>query len=54
MVLKSLDVFIPEPLIVFHSVPRGTELRSGAVIAAFSIVTLIGHEADIVQDGRLL
>ena len=49
MFLKSLWVFIPEPLIVRHPVPYGPELRRDEAIAAFSTMPLLGHEARIEQ-----
>ena len=44
MFLKSLSVFIPEPLIVRYPVPYGTELHRDEAIAAFSTMPLLGHE----------
>ena len=54
MFLKSLQVFIPEPLIVRHPVPYGPELRRDEAIAAFSTMPLLGHEAGIKQDAEVL
>src|SRR5712691_9633426 len=54
MFLKSLQVFIPEPLIVRHPVPYGPELRRDEVIAALSTMPLLGHEAGIEQDAEVL
>jgi hypothetical protein len=47
MFLKSLQVFIPEPLLGRHPVPYGPELRRDEAIAAFSTMPLLGHEAGI-------
>jgi hypothetical protein len=44
MFLKSIEVFIPEPLMVRHPVPYGPELRRDEAIAAFSTMPLLGHE----------
>jgi hypothetical protein len=44
MFLKSLSVFIPEPLIVRHPVPYGPELRRDEAIAAFSTMPLLEKE----------
>ena len=54
MFLKSLQVFIPEPLIVRHPVPYRPELRRDEAIAAFSTMPLLGHEAGIEQDAEVL
>src|SRR5688572_3956436 len=54
MFLKSLQVFIPEPLIVRHPVSYGLELRRDEAIAAFSAMPLLGHEAGIEQDAEVL
>ena len=54
MFLKSLEVFIPELLIVRHPVPYGPELRRDEAIAAFSAMPLLGHEAGIEQDAEVL
>ena len=54
MFLKSLEVFLPESLIVRHPVPYGPELRRDEAIAAFSTVPLLGHEAGIEQDAEVL
>ena len=53
MFLKSLSMFIPEPLIVRHSVPYGPKLRRDEAIAAYSTVPLLGHEAGIEQDAEM-
>jgi hypothetical protein len=47
MFLKSLSWFIPEPLMGRHPVPYGPELRGDEVIATFSTMPLLGHEAGI-------
>src|SRR5438552_13951602 len=54
MFLKSLSVFIPEPLIVRHPVPYGPELCRDEAIAAFSTMPLLGHETGIKQDAEVL
>src|SRR5262245_2951066 len=54
MFLKSLEVFIPEPLIVRHPVPYGPELRRDEAIAAFSTMPLLGHETGVEQDTEVL
>src|SRR6266513_3033564 len=51
---KSLEVFIPRPLIVRHPVPYGPELRRDEAIAAFSTGPLLGHEAGIEQAAEVL
>jgi len=54
MFLKSLQVFIPELLMVRHAVPYGPELRRDEAIAAFSTMPLLGHEAGIKQAAEVL
>src|SRR5207245_8046040 len=51
---KSLQVFIPEPLIGRHPGPYGAELRRDEAIAAFSTMPLLGHEAGIEQAAEVL
>ncbi len=54
MLLKSRQVFIPDPLIAHHPVPYGPELRWDEANSAFSTMPLLGHEAGIEQDAEVL
>ena len=54
MLLKSLQVIIPEPLLVRHPVPYGPKLRRDEAVAAFSAMPLLGHETGIEQDAEVL
>ena len=54
MLLKPLEVVIPEPLVVRDPVPHRTEPRGDEAIAALSAMPLLGHETGIEQDAEVL
>jgi hypothetical protein len=54
MILKPLEVVIPEPLIVRDPVPHRTEPRGDEAIAPLSAMPLLGHETGIKQDAEVL
>src|SRR5438477_5734904 len=54
MILKSLEVFIPEPLVMRDPVPHRTEPRGDEAIAPLSAMPLLRHEAGIEQDAEVL
>jgi len=54
VLLKPLEVVIPEPLVVRDPVPHRTEPRGDEAIAALSAMPLLGHETGIKQDAEVL
>jgi hypothetical protein len=54
MLLKPLEVVIPEPLVVRDPVPHRTEPRGDEAIAALSAMPLLRHETGIKQDAEVL
>ena len=54
MILESLEVVIPEPLVVRDPVPDRTEPRGDEAIAALSAMPLLRHETGIKQDAKVL
>src|SRR5262249_49069220 len=50
MILESLEVVIPEPLVVRDPVPHRTEPRGDEAIAALSAMPLLRHETGTKQD----
>jgi hypothetical protein len=54
MILESLEVVIPEPLIMRDPVPYRAESFGDEVVAAFAAVPLFGHESGIKQDAEVL
>ena len=54
MILQSLKVVIPEPLVVRDPVAHRAESFGGEAVAAFAAVPPLGYEADIEQDAEVL
>jgi hypothetical protein len=54
MLLKPLEVVIPEPLVARDLVPNEAEPRGDEAIAALSAMPLLGHETGIEQDAEVL
>ena len=54
MILKPLEVVIPEPLVMRDPVPHRTEPRGDEAIAALSAMPLLRHETGIKQDAEVL
>ena len=54
MILESLEVVVPEPLVVRDPVPHRAESFGDEVVAAFAAVPLIGQETGIEQDAKVL
>lgn len=54
MLLKTLQVVVPEPLVVRDPVPHGAEPLGGEAIAALPAVPLLGHETGVEQDAEVL
>ncbi len=54
MLLKPLELVIPEPLVVRDPVPHRTEPRGDEAIAALSAKPLLRHETGIKQDAEVL
>src|SRR5258708_11472706 len=54
MILESLQVVIPEPLVMRDPVPHRTEPRGDEVIAPLSAMPLLRHETGIKQDAEVL
>ncbi len=54
MLLKTLQVVVPEPLVVCDPVPHGPEPLGGKAIAALPAVPLLGHETSIEQEVEVL
>jgi hypothetical protein len=54
MLLKTLEMVIPEPLVMRDPVPHRTEPRGDKAIAPLSAMPLLGHETGIKQDAEVL
>src|SRR5579884_2907816 len=54
MILESLEVVIPEPLIMRDPVPHWAESFRDEMVAAFASVPLLRHETGIEQDAQVL
>ena len=54
MILKPLEVVIPEPFVVRDRVPRRTEPRGDEAKVALSAMPLLRHETGIKQDAEVL
>jgi hypothetical protein len=54
MILESLEMVIPEPLVMSDPLPHRTEPRGDKAIAPFSAMPLLGHETGIKQDAEML
>jgi hypothetical protein len=54
ILLKPLEVVIPEPLVMREPVPHRTEPRGDQMIAPLSAMPLLRHETGIKQDAQVL
>ena len=54
MILESLELVIPEPLVMRDPVPHRTEPRGDEAIAALSAMPLLSHETGVKQDAKVL
>src|SRR5262249_21050770 len=54
MILESLEVVIPEPLVMRDPVPHRTEPRRDEAIAPLPAMPLLRHETGIKQDAEVL
>ena len=54
MILESLEVVVPEPLIMRDPVPHRAESFGDEVIAPLSAMPLLRHETGIKQDAEVL
>ena len=54
ILLKPLEVVIPEPLVVRDPVPHRTEPRGDEAIAPLSAMPLLRHETGFKQDAEML
>jgi hypothetical protein len=52
--LKTLEVVIPEPLIMGDPLPHRTEPRGDKVVAPLSAMPLLRHQTGIKQDAQVL
>src|SRR5262249_24209878 len=52
--LKTLEVVVPEPLVVRDPVPYWAESFGDEVVAPLSAMPLLGHETGIDQDAEVL
>ena len=54
MILESLKVVIPEPLVMRDPVPHRTEPRGDEAIAPLSAMPPLGYETGIAQETKVL
>ena len=54
MLLKTLEMVVPEPLVLRDPVAYGGESFGDEVVAAFAAVPLLGQETGIEQDAEVL
>ena len=54
MILESLEVIVPEPLVMRDPVPHRAELFRDEAVAAFAAVPLLRHETGIKQNAQVL
>ena len=54
MILESLEVVVPEPLVMRDPVPHRAESFGDEAIPAFAAVPLLGHETGIEQNPEVL
>lgn len=54
MLLQTLEVVVPEPLVLREPVPHRAESFRDEVVAAFAAVPLLGQETGIEQDAEVL
>ena len=54
MLLKTLGVVVPEPLVLRDPVPHRTESFGDKAVAALTAVPALGYETGIEQDTKVL
>src|SRR5262249_36129559 len=54
LLLKALQVVIPEPLVVREPIPHGAKSFGDEPVAALAAVPLLGHQTGVEQDAEVL
>lgn len=54
MLLKPLEMVVPEPFIMYEPIPHRPKPRGHETVATLPAATLLGHKSGIEQDAQML